>query len=372
MSVAERLKALAQRIPKTVELLETEGATKNALVMPFIQALGYDVFNPEEVVPEFVADVGIKKGEKVDYAIKRNGEVIMILEAKPFGSDLSLSHSSQLFRYFTVTTARIGILTNGRVYRFFTDIDAPNKMDERPFLEIDLLDLRENLLAELRKLTKESFDLDDMLSAASELKYMQEVRRILERQMSAPEEEFVRFFFSRAYPSGRFTQANREQFTTIVQRAFQQFISDRVGERLRYALEREDRTSEAPTPSAGAAQADAAASDDEAERGIVTTEEELEGYRIVKAIVCKVVPSDRIAHRDAKSYFAILLDDNNRKPICRLYFNTSNKYIGLLDADKNVVREPLERLEDIYRFEVQLRETVQRYLEPVEEKMAGE
>jgi len=99
-----------------------------------LRALGYDVFDPEVVVPEFTSDVGIKKGEKVDYAIKINSKIMMLIECKPSRTDLSKEHASQLYRYFSVTESRFGILTNGIEWRFFTDLDAPNKMDAKPFL----------------------------------------------------------------------------------------------------------------------------------------------------------------------------------------------------------------------------------------------
>ena len=96
--------------------------------------------------------------------------------------------------------------------------------------------------------------------------------------------------------------------------------------------------------------------------GIETTEEELEGFRIVKAIVCKVLRPEQIVHRDAKSYFAILCDDNNRKPICRLHFNTTKKYLGIIDAEKKETRHELEQgVESIYQFTEQLRDTASRY-----------
>ncbi len=118
MSFDEKIAALIQRLPKLANHLQTEEATKNALVMPFIAALGYDVFNPKEVVPEFTADVGTKKGEKVDYAIMRDGETIILIECKKANGDLSQENMSQLHRYFTVTKARITILTNGIHYRY--------------------------------------------------------------------------------------------------------------------------------------------------------------------------------------------------------------------------------------------------------------
>lgn len=359
---AERLKTIASRAEASAAKLETEEATKNALVMPFIQALGYDVFDPEEVVPEFTADVGTKKGEKVDYAIRRSGELIMLFECKRAGEKLD-GHASQLFRYFTVTDARIAVLTNGIQYRFFSDLEKPNRMDERPFLSFDLNELKDNTIAQLSKLTRENFSLETMIDAASGLKHQSAVRQFLEEQLSEPSEEFVRLCYGQAVPSGRFSKSVREQFTGIVARALSNLVSDRVSDRLRNALERADEDvdrSEAPPAEVGGAEAQQAPTEDGS--GVLTTDEELEGYRIVKAIVCGVAEPSRIVMRDAKSYCAIIFDDNNRKPICRLHFDRSKKYLGLFDEDKVESRHDIEGPEAIYAFADQLRATVQRYL----------
>lgn len=358
MSFDEKIAALIQRLPRLGEHLQTEEATKNALVMPFISALGYDVFNPQEVIPEYVADVGVKKGEKVDYTIMKDGEVVLLIECKKAGTDLSQATASQLYRYFSVTRTRIAILTNGIQYQFFSDLDEPNKMDARPFLELDLSDPRPGAMEEVKKLGKAHFDLERMLSAASELKNLSEIKKILAAQMEDPDEDLVRFFFAQANPGGRFTASAREQFAPLVPRAFSQFISEKVSKRLRNALQSENQM-EAPRP---------AATEDEPARepdedGIVTTEEELEAYRVVLAIVCRDVPLSRVAHRDTKSYMGVLLDDNNRKPICRLWFNTSQKYLGVFDSEKNETRIPVESVSDIYLHADKLRERVQAYEE---------
>jgi len=362
MSYTERIKALAQRVPAMIDSLETEEATKNALIMPFISALGYDVFNPLEVVPEFTADVGTKRGEKVDYAIKRGDEVVMLIEAKRVGSALQVEHASQLYRYFGVTKTRIAVLTNGITYQFFADLDEPNKMDARPFLEIDLRDLRDVLLVELGKLTKSGFNLDDMLSAATDLKHMHEIRRVIEAQIDAPDDDFVRYFFQRANPNGRFTATAREQFSGLVQRAFAQTISDRVGARLRHALVQEDEVSgRRIDPDAIAPSEDAAAASGGSGDGIETTEEELDAYRIVKALVVGVISSERVTYRDAKSYCAVLVDDNNRKPLCRLHFNRAQKYVGTFDHDRNETKHAITALDDLYSLGELLREVAARY-----------
>lgn len=357
MSFEDKLKNLAVKAERTRGVLETEEATKNALVMPFIAALGYDVFDPTEVVPEFTADVGIKKGEKVDYVIKRGDDIVMLIEAKKVSAPLDIEHSSQLFRYFTVTKARIAVLTNGVVYRFYSDLEEKNKMDEKPFLELNLLELRDSLIHEVGKLSKPNFDLEDMLEAASDLKYMREIRASLERQLEDPDDDFVRFFFQQANPNGRFTQSAKEQFVRLVKRTISIFISDKVGDRLRSALARSDADEEQ-----GPAEApDEADEDDDTRDGVVTTEEELEGYRIVKAIVCDILPAERVTYRDSKSYFAVFVDDNNRKPLCRLRLNRSKKYVGTFDSEKNETKHAIEGVEDIYELRDSLRSTAMHW-----------
>lgn len=365
MTLSDKLNGLSARVEDTLPHLQTEEATKNAFVMPFLGALGYDVFNPMEVVPEFTADVGTKRGEKVDYAVMRDGNVIILVEAKKASQDLNEVHSSQLYRYFSVTSARIAILTNGVVYRFFSDLEEPNKMDQKAFLEVDLRDLKDGLLSELSKLSRDAFDLDNMLTAASDLKYMREIRRVLEEDLDEPSEELVKYFFAKANPTGRFVQSAREQFTRLVKKTLSQAVSERVSARLRSAIEHESATSKDETlvPTPGSAVIDEG-SPEERDDGIETTEDELHGFRIVKAIVCSVLPPERIHYRDTKSYFGVLVDDNNRRPICRLHFNRSQKYIGLFDGDKKETRHALDSLESIYTFASQLRASASRYLEP--------
>ncbi|MFT2817508.1 type I restriction endonuclease [Leifsonia sp. A12D58] len=359
MEFAELLAALASKVRNQKDAIQTEEATKNAFVMPFISTiLGYDVFNPMEVVPEFTADVGVKKGEKVDYAIMRDGEVQILIECKKSTESLRIEHASQLFRYFAVTNARIAVLTNGEVYQFYTDLDAPNRMDEKPFLVLDLLDIDETLIPELRKLTKDIFDLDSIISAAEELKYIGQIKRTIAAQFKDPQDEWIRFFTTRVY-EGAFTQKVREQFTSLVTKATKQFLNDQVNDRLKTALGGSNFTPAASTEPEVITSQPAAMDDLDRDTEIDTTLEELEGYQIVKAIACSEVKPQRVTHRDAKSYFAILLDDNNRKPIARLHFNSKKqKYIGLFDADKVETRHPIESLDEIYSHSSAIRDAV--------------
>ena len=361
MEIAERTQALALKIRKHKSGIETEEATKNAFVMPFISTvLGYDVFNPAEVIPEFTADVGTKKGEKIDYAVSHGGKIQVLIEVKKVNDPLKIEHASQLFRYFAVTNARIAILTNGEVYQFYTDLDAPNRMDAKPFLVLDFAALDETLLPELAKLTKESFDLDSVISAAGELKYIGQLKRVLAAQFKQPEDEWVRFLTTRVY-EGSFTQRVREQFVPLVVKAAGQFLNEQVNDRLKNALGGPDSyvSVSSGTPDTEPVVEERAV---DASGDVITTDEEVEGYRIVRAIVCSEVPVARIVARDTKTYCGILLDDNNRKPIARLWFNRSKKYLGVFDENKVETRIPIDDVQDIYGHADLLRQTVARYL----------
>lgn len=375
MAFSDGLASIAKKIRDMRDSVETEEATKNAFIMPFISnVLGYDVFDPSEVIPEFTADVGVKKGEKVDYAIFKDGQVQILIECKKIGDALDLRYASQLFRYFAVTSARIAILTNGQQYHVYTDGDLPNRMDEKPFLIFDLLDIDRTLVPEIQKFSKESFDIDSVVSAAEELKYIGGIRRIIAAEVKEPSEEWVRFFVNRIY-EGRTTQRILDQFRPLVAKALNQYVGDQVNSRLKTALgddapdpNRSTEIAPAPPPAqqpvvqaVGGEQPEPAGVTDP---GVVTTEEELEGFNIVRAIAVSEVPPERIHYRDSKSYFAVLLDNNNRKPIIRLNLNgKSVKFVTTFEQGKDVgIRRDIESVVDIYKVATnEIRQTIRRY-----------
>ena len=359
MDFIEELRNLSARITRQKDVTQTEEATKHAFVMPFINLLGYDVFNPTEVVPEFTADVGTKQGEKVDYAIFKDDEVIMLIECKKCGTDLSDAHTTQLYRYFSVVHARIALLTDGIVYQFYTDLEESNIMDAKPFLEFSMLDIQPQWVNELKRFTKSGFDLDATLTAATDLKYTKAIKQTMMEQLESPSEDFVRFFLSYVY-SGMRTQAVVQQFTDIVRRALNQFLNEEINQRLQSAISRGEVAEE----SVEVEESDESI-EEEVESRIETTEEELEGFYIVKSIIREVVAPDRIGHRDTISYMSVLLDDNRLKRVCRLYFNSAKKYLGLTDEEKNEERFEIESIDDIYEYAERLKATAQRYDAPV-------
>lgn len=363
MGFEEAISVVVKRIQEHGATLETEEATKNAIIMPFIaQVLGYDVFDPSEVVPEFTADIGTKKGEKIDYAIRRDGQVQMLIECKKLGADLDINHASQLFRYFHASNARIGVLTNGQVWHFFTDLDRPNRMDERPFLRLDLTDIDPHTLPELKKLTKPAFDLDSVLSAAEELKYVSSLKREIGSLFKEPGEDFERMLISHVYDRS-VTGKIKDFFRPLIAKACRQWLSDQVNERLKAALQGQAPAVPAAAPPEEGEDVTVEESQDGHVEGVKTTLEELEGFNIVRAIAAADIAPERVVMRDTKSYCGVLVDDNNRKPLCRLRFNAASaKYLGLFDEQRQETRHPIDKPVDIYRFVDEIREAAKRYI----------
>lgn len=349
MEFQNKLKAIADKISLLKDKIETEESTKHAFVLPFIHALGYDSFNPTEVVPEFTADLGLKKGEKVDYAIFQNEIPILIIECKNWKENLEI-HNSQLFRYFHVTKTRFSLLTNGIQYRFYTDLEQENKMDEKPFLEFDITKIKDNEIHEILKFHKSNFDVNKIVDNASSLKYTKEIKKCISQELMNPSFEFSRLFASKVY-TGRLTEKVMDEFVILVQKALNQIISEKVNDRLNAALNKESEK-----------QQEEIIEERLEDNKIITTEEELEGFRIIVAILRRKLEINRITHRDTQSYFGILLDDNNRKPLCRLHLNTSNKYLGVFDENKNENKISIESINDIYKYEKELLKSVDFYL----------
>ncbi len=359
MDFLDTLKQLSERIERLKEQIQTEEATKNAFIMPFIQALGYDIFDPLEVVPEMVCDIGIKKGEKVDYCINKDGKPMILIECKHWKQNLSL-HDNQLMRYFNVSNAKFGVLTNGIEWLFYSDLVAPNKMDEVPFLKINMLDLKEVHIQELKKFHKSYFDLDNILSSASELKYMGELKTRIAEEFKNPSAEFIKLLGKPIY-SGVFSQKVLDSFTPLVKRAFSSLVNEIISDRLNTAIKNEEVTEASSQDDKENELPEGVVEIDE-DKGIVTTEEELEAYRIVKAVVGSVIPPKRIYYRDAVSYFTIIVDDNNRKNICRLYLDSEkNKKMVIVEDNKEEVAYKLESIEDLYEYSEEIKQSASRY-----------
>jgi predicted type IV restriction endonuclease len=221
-------------------------------------------------------------------------------------------------------------------------------MDDEPFLIFDFENIKENAVNELCKFHKSSFDIEKITDTASLLKYSTAFKQIFENEINNPSEEFVKHFARQIY-NGRLTEKVVEQFTEIIKKSINQSFKEVVNDRLQYALKKEEETkpeTEIETPE---------------ENEIITTDEEIECFYIVKSILHDAVNISRIFARDTKSYFGVILDDNNRKPICRLHLNGTNKYLGLFDKNKSEKKILIKSLDDIYKYADQIKDTLKYY-----------
>lgn len=344
MTFKDDVADLARRAISAQAVAQTEEATKNAIVMPFLRVLGFDVFDPTQVIPEYVADVGLKKGEKIDYAVKIGDRIEYLVEAKSVSTNLRDAQYSQLFRYFHTADANIGILTNGLQIWFFSDLEAPNKMDANPFFRFDLLSYDDNDLRELEKFHKSNFSIENIKAAASTLKYLRGAMAFIEKQWTSPEEEFVRLV-CRDFYDGQLRSSVVEAMKPIVKRAFDDLFRQKALKRIDVAFDEDEETLPAVE-----------------DKKIETTDEEVQAFLIVRAIAAEVAPVSRIHMRDAQSYCAVLFDDNNRKPIIRLHFNGKTKFVTVFGADKEGLRHDLNKIEDIFQLREPIRSVVQSYI----------
>lgn len=357
MEIKEKVNSLSERANNLIEQIKTEEATKQSLILPFFQLLGYDVFNPLEFCPEFDADYGIKKGEKVDYAIIIDNEPLILIEAKSISENLD-KHGSQLFRYFSTTKAKFGVLTNGIKYRFFTDLEENNKMDQRPFFEIDILNISESQIKYLENFKKDALDLENILDTASELKYTSLIKDFFKKELKNTSDDFTNYILGHIY-DGRKTTQVVEKFSPIVNKALNQFINETMS--LKF-----EQTLKGASTNKSLIEEDLEAKEDidisEPISKIITTAEELEGFAIIKSILRKIVPVNKITYKDTESYFGILFENNTRKWICRLQLG-NKKYLILPNDDKSKDKYPINSIDDIYEFEDRLIEIVKKFID---------
>ncbi len=356
MDFIDEIKALAATIPRVRDRLKTEEATKLSLVVPFIyRVLGYNVSDPTEVVPELSADFGQAMATKVDYGIYMDNEPVMLFECKWCGQDLQKKDEDQLRKYFAASkSSRLGVVTNGIKYLFFTDLDDANVMDERPFLEFNLLDIKDPLVSELKKFTKANFHPDGLAESTRELRYMKEIKATIDKEFNAPSEDFVKFFAGEVYQGKKIVKKVLDQFTVLTKKALAEYIKEKVDDRLKIAIRvgQEDgsgpQKEEPEQPAIGLP--------------ALPTDEEKEAYYIVRAILCQAVNPERIDYRKGKKRFDILLDNSNRNPICRFYLDDEPKEVGLLDANKTETRQVIQQPSEIYRFGEKLKAIANHYL----------
>jgi len=360
MDLIDRLSDIAHRAKNQIQHMETEESVKTSLVLPFIQALGYDVFDPLEVVPEFTADFGIKRGEKVDYALKVDGKVVMVMECKKAEAKLETHHAAQLYRYYSVSEAKFGVLSDGIRYLFYTDLDAPNVMDQRPFFEFNLLRFDGADVERLKQFSRDIFDSQNIRTDAAEMRVFKAVKSELQQELETPSEDFVRMIAARVQPDQRVTAAVREKFIGLIKKVGQQILQERAQELLSNASN--PNSAESIETKELSSNNDQLVEDEEViiERSIVTTVEEKEAFRLIQAIAAEVTDPENIFMRDSLSYCAILFTDNNRKTVARLFLHQKRKPTISIFSNGNEARYPVTKLTDILKVREQLLEAIKQ------------
>ena len=345
MDFKDSIKQLSQKAGQFKDNLLTEEATKTTLILPFIMALGYDVFNPLEVVPEMDCALVNKKSDKIDYAIMSENKPIMLIECKQANVNLEL-HTTQLQKYFAASNAKFGLLTNGIEFRFYTDLEKINIMDEKPFLVVNILDMTDADIEQLKKFHKSYYNEGNILNSAQDLKYSTEIRNILSKEISAPSAEFVKFFTRQVY-NGKATEKTLEFFTPIVKNCINDIINDIIQDRLNLASSQLNSSAIEEQPSTTE---DAPASESEPSDGIVTTEEELDSYNIVRSILRKKIDASKIEYKDCKTYFSVYVK-NRRHWICRFYYGTYKKQLCLpQDNYSSDVKLEIQYIDDLFTY----------------------
>lgn len=345
MDFKDSIKQLSQKAAQFKDNLLTEEATKTTLVLPFIMALGYDVFNPLEVVPEMDCALVNKKSDKIDYAIMIDNKPIMLIECKQANVNLEL-HTSQLQKYFAASNAKFGLLTNGIEYRFYTDLDKLNIMDEKHFLVVNILDMTDNDIEQLKKFHKSYYNEGEILNNAQDLKYSTEIRTILASEINSPSVNFVKLITKQVY-NGQATQKAIDFFTPIVKKCFNEIINDIIQDRLNLASSQlsSPTIEEQPTVEESAPIEAPEPSD-----GIITTQDEIDSYNIVRSILCRKIAISKIECKDCKTYFSVYVK-NSSHWICRFYYGAYKKQLCLpQDNYSTNVKLEIQHIEDIFNY----------------------
>lgn len=338
--IKQELQNICQKIKDTKNNVLTEEATKMAYIVPFLQILGYDVFNPNEVIPEFISDIGSKKGEKVDYVIIKNEKPIIIIECKHWKKDIK-AHNSQLHRYFHTTNARYGIITNGIIYNFFTDLEKVNIMDNTPFFSIDLRNLNDESISVLLSFSKSKFDTSTIHRKAKILKYKNGIQSNLEKELSEPSHDFIKILAKGVFSN----QSKGNQW-----KEFSEIAKKIIKEKFNKKTERQNISKKLYED----------ISDNHIKDEVYkASNEELKGFEIVCSILKEKISVNRIFWRNTTFFFRIILDDNRKKLICRLYFKNNEKHIELFHNGKeHPLKKALKNIEDIRLYKSELLQTI--------------
>lgn len=347
-----------------IKYASTEEATKQHLILPFFSMLGYNIHNATEFVPEYDANVGSKKDAKVDYSVKRDGEPILIIEAKHHKENLD-NHISQLFHYYAATTTKFAVLTNGVEYRFYADLDKQHVMDLKPFFTFNVFAYDEQDVEMLKYFRRNTFDVMVISNKAEELKYTNQIKLAIKKIIEEPDDDFIRYILTDIH-KGKKTQQLIDKLRPIVVDSIRMIVDEIIKDRFVEMMNKEKQVKETE-PSVTETESNTEKTQSEAEKEIInqinTTKEELEGFFNVKYILRNTIPWNKLHYRDAKNYFSILYDNKNYKWICRLRVEKANKYIIFPDGTSHGKSYPLDGLDGIFAYADEIIESAKRFID---------
>lgn len=359
MDFKDQIKHLSDKIANQKDNILNEEATKTSFIMPMIAALDYDVFNPFEVVPEMDCDL-TKRGDKIDYAIMKDNIPILLIECKHCRQNLDL-HSTQLAKYYAASNARFGVLTNGIEYRFYADLEKQNIMDEKPFLVVDMLNLTDTDIEQLKKFHKSYYNEQEILSTAQELQIIIQVKELLTKNFQNPDDEFTRYFV-KCINDWKSSSKLIEQYKPIVKKSIASIINDIIADRLlNVAMKNGNSTDEhmqdvnvcnnAQTEHSETEKLPDGVVFQDKEKGIITTQEEIDAYNIVRSILRQYIDVKRIQFNDYKSYFTINLDGSMWWWICRLSLgNRKKRFCTPSDSYQSNEWVEIENIDDLFKY----------------------
>lgn len=307
----QRVLAHTEHIKKVSEFCTTEETTKQALILPLLDILGFSAFDPTKVRAEHIADFpGAKAGERVDYALFSNWLPVMFIEAKACSQNLN-NHCPQLSRYYNATPeVAISAITNGREWRFFTDLVNKNIMDDKPFLTLHLDKPTDDAAEQLLRFHHDQFQPDALRALAEESIYLSAFRDTIGEILKECDTDFVRYVAGRANIQRTFTARFLEQMQPIVKQALAHSVSALVATSLNKAPD--------PTPEPvilAEVQDPDAPIVDPVNPKIVTTASE----RKLFDIITDLLPGEDLQGRDTESYYAVLYQGKTNRWLVRYW-----------------------------------------------------
>ncbi|WP_336020862.1 type I restriction endonuclease [Acinetobacter bereziniae] len=339
-----RLKNHIDHVKKVGEHCSTEETTKQALILPLLDILGFNPYDPTKVLAEFAADFpGVKATERVDYALYCNGQPVMFIEAKPYFSNLT-NHAPQLSRYFNSSLGvTIGAITNGREWRFFTDLINPNVMDEKPFLTVDFTKADPEDLTQLAEFKHDNFHAEKLRFFAEENQYIQQFKTVIKKSINDVDIDFVRYVAQQANIQRQLNAKFLESIQPFVQQAVQQAISDTVVKGLSsptiitaQPVEQKNQSASIKTTQNEEVVVPIVNPDNDK---IITTKDEQELY----SIISELFPDVELIGRDTESYYSVLYQGKNNRWLFRYDVNRKRHTIQFAVPVDDQRRMELER-----------------------------